>query len=54
MSKNKGDIPLEVAQKIIIEAQQAKIKECSDEINKVLDKHGFRLEVRNQIVLLPK
>ena len=52
--EEKNNLSIEAAKQIIIEAQQKKIKECSEEIEKVLDKFGFRLEVRTQIMLLPK
>jgi virulence-associated protein VapD len=46
---------LEEAQKVLMEEQQKKLKECIDEITPILEKHGFGLQqTMPQIILIKK
>jgi uncharacterized FlaG/YvyC family protein len=42
------------AAKVLQKAQEAKLKECADEVNSVLEKHGFNLSIRYEFTLIPK
>jgi len=48
------DKKLEEAKKLLLEETQKKQKECLEEINQVLEKHGFNMQIQNQIILIPK
>ena len=48
------DIPVDVALKILQEAHQKNIAEAWVEIQAVLDKYKFRIEIRNNVLLMPK
>mgnify|MGYP001581409339 CR=1 FL=1 len=48
------EIPVDVALKILQEAHQKNMQEAWAEIQAVLDKYKFRIEIRNNILLMPK
>jgi hypothetical protein len=46
---------LQEAQELLKQAHQKKVEECGKEIQAILDKYGFRLDItKPQIVLLPQ
>lgn len=45
---------IEKATEVLQKAQEAKLKECADEVNVVLEKHGFSLSIRYEFTLIPK
>ena len=47
--------PLKEAQELLKQAHQEKVNECAKEIQVVLEKYGFQLDItKPQIVLIPK
>ena len=48
------DIPVDVALKILQEAHQKNIEEAWAEILPILEKRKLRLEIMNQVLLMPK
>ena len=43
----------QILQEKLAEIQKAKTEACATEINEVLKKHGFNIDVQYQIVLTP-
>lgn len=48
------NIPVEEALKILQEAHKENMQKAWTEIQAVLDKYKFRLEIKNNIFLMPK
>lgn len=44
---------LEEAKKILQEEQEKKITACSDEVKKVLEKHGMKIDVQSVARIIP-
>jgi hypothetical protein len=50
--KQKEDDKLKSAQKVIKDAQERKMKKCNAEIQAVLKKYSFNLDVRANVILI--
>ena len=48
------EISQEEAERVLKEKEQQKLTDCSNELNEVLNKYGFTLEIAHNIVLVPK
>jgi activator of HSP90 ATPase len=44
---------IEKATEVLQKAQEAKLKECAEEVEQVLSKHGYALSLNYQFVLVP-
>jgi ribosomal protein S8 len=45
---------IKLAEKVIKDAQEKKMKKCFEEIETVMKKHGFVFDIRYQMVLVPR
>lgn len=51
---SKSEVSVEDAAKVLQEAHDKKKQMCADEVNNVLEKHGFKLNLVYQYDLIPK
>jgi hypothetical protein len=47
-------VSVEEAEKVIKAEKEKKMKECAEEINAVLEKHGFTISIASSLELKPK
>ncbi len=50
--KTKG-VPLEEARKVLLKEQSNKQTEVVREVNAILDKHGYSLQVEHKVIIVP-
>lgn len=52
-NEKEGSISLEEAKNVLVMEQSRKIRECQEEIQKILEKYGMRMQVRQVLDILP-
>jgi hypothetical protein len=52
MGSKKAEISIEQAKKVLIQDEQKRQEACLKEVAEILKKHGYALQVQNNIVLV--